>query len=515
MVALQQDDNAAVRSLWQCGLTLTLRVRHMSEIQKVLAVSIMHSESIRMQDRVLTDSFVAFAAKVSSIVRHSGLSGASLHAQIADDSLKHITYNGTKLNKSMMSVAQILDNSLNNEHKDVLDRISRCHGREAFHTAYNKLGAIVRACQKHATASHIELGECLSFVLEAILMTLDRKLVMSAKVFTIEAMDRQKDGSAGWLSITLTKMTVLRHMLSLTYDLNSVDKPAADQLIEKVFSKFRSPASLHKSFMVVESAGDVVDTGVSIVDDEFVENDDPLSEARVGLSKCGVKLLEFLHNMFEGGMDADFRALASQENPVAILLDPQVAEGGSAGRLAREVIRLMSSPGQVVLSTGDAPPVSLRSLARLKSDPDSDGAEVDRVREQRADVWGQAQQQRRKYVQVSVWQGKKKEGLASIFAKSRVSDFKGTAKESHRAFFFSADLAPEHPTEPWNFRIWTTPYTRQSSISSRCRRSPSTSCLFSMGAAVWRGARWKTCSINGLMSLSVGLSTTVCRRRDR
>ena len=202
--------------------------------------------------------------------------------------------------------------------------------------------------------------------------------------------------------------------------------------------------------MVVESAGDADDTGVSVVDDEFVENDDPLSEARVGLSKCGVKLLEFLHNMFEGGMDADFRALASQDNPVAILMDTQVAEGGSAGRLAREVIRLMSSLGQVVLSTGDAPPVSLRSLARLKSDPDSDGAEVDRVREQRADVWGQAQQQRRKYVQVSVWQGKKKEGLASIFAKSRVSDFKGTAKESHRAFFFSADLAPEHPTEPWN-----------------------------------------------------------------
>ena len=51
---------------------------------------------------------------------------------------------------------------------------------------------------------------------------------------------------------------------------------------------------------------------------------------------------------------------------------------------------------------------------------------------------------------MSVWQGKKKEGLASIVAKSRVSNFKGTAKESHLAFFFSADLAPEHPTEPWN-----------------------------------------------------------------
>ena len=155
------------------------------------------------------------------------------------------------------------------------------------------------------------------------------------------------------------------------------------------------------------------------------------------------------------------------------------------------------------------PPPSMRTLARRLSDPENSEAHTEQEQQTRQEVWSQAQAQRRKYVQVLPWLNKHKDSLAAAFNKSRVSDFRGVKKESHRGFFLSADLLGEHPAEPWRIPAPVDEKLMTTIFDSSMGR-PQSPLIFSSSSTAgtgWRGGSTRTSSRKGLTSTSVGCCT--------
>ena len=125
------------------------------------------------------------------------------------------------------------------------------------------------------------------------------------------------------------------------------------------------------------------------------------------------------------------------------------------GEHYRALKAAMASHRKVIAleSSAAPPPVTARELKKWNSEASEsgDGATRAELEQDRQECWRRAQAMRRKEATVAPWGfDSGSQGLARILNKpGAVKDWKGKAKESHRAFVFSADLAGEAAGEPW------------------------------------------------------------------
>ena len=192
-------------------------------------------------------------------------------------------------------------------------------GQEAFHAQYTKLSVVLRVCQKYAQAANLTTKQCVDFVLLAIMTLLDRKMLVGGHVFTLQSMDKQKDGSAGWLQLTLTKLQVLVHMHAVAAELHTSKLDLGKELAQ-VLAKFVNHQEFDKNFPMCDEEDTVVYPCGG--DDSVGEVAScPLEKAKAGLSKPATKMLDFLYNTFDGSFDADYRKLASHATPLMAMQD--------------------------------------------------------------------------------------------------------------------------------------------------------------------------------------------------
>ncbi len=216
---------------------------------------------------------------------------------------------------------------------------------------------------------------------------------------------------------------------------------------------FVSPESFHRAFPV-ESADEALPEG----------REDPFEVMTSGLPRGAVLLAQFCRHLHEGQFDEDIANIAHLARPLETLEQDDGA--GELGKAMREVLRALLRAEAVVAATPVAAPgPSLRSLLRQHSDPDEEARDKDAVMKERADVWKQAQTQRRKFVTLGLWKEKTLPSLHALFKKAGATyAFEGALNEQHRGFFYSADLVTEKGKQPWKQPSMVRPNLR----SGRC-----------------------------------------------
>ena len=68
--ALREKDDARVRLLWQCALTVSIKVRHLTGMKEIILYSLHESERTVALKRTQSDSFLTFAEKAKLIIAH-------------------------------------------------------------------------------------------------------------------------------------------------------------------------------------------------------------------------------------------------------------------------------------------------------------------------------------------------------------------------------------------------------------------------------------------------------------
>ena len=94
--ALAGKDFASVAALWQCGLTVTVLLRSPTCRAELVQHSLKYSESLRLQERCLTDNFLSFADKLAALVAPAKLQASCLGAFQRDSPGKFIGARATE-----------------------------------------------------------------------------------------------------------------------------------------------------------------------------------------------------------------------------------------------------------------------------------------------------------------------------------------------------------------------------------------------------------------------------------
>ena len=104
--ALRNDAATLVASLWQCGLTATLHLRQGLRISTTAEISCAQSEVHKASDKMLSDSFPAFALKALLIAPSGQEASRTKTLQEAG-----IRYNGAPVQKvcAACSLARLFD----------------------------------------------------------------------------------------------------------------------------------------------------------------------------------------------------------------------------------------------------------------------------------------------------------------------------------------------------------------------------------------------------------------------
>ena len=249
----------------------------------------------------------------------------------------------------------------------------------------------------------------------------------------------------------------LCYLAKVAADVKSFDEGLAVKLQNQVLVFFMSPLAFYEKFC--KGSGDEAEGFATAADaeDQPTTGDNvsssSLDEVKDGLSKGAQLLVDILFGLHVGTFDASLRELAckSDQEFAKALESAEETKNNQLAKDLREVIRLLITTVTSTVSadaSSTAPPLGLRQLARMRSNPedDKDGA----VAREREAVWKQAVTVRKRYATLSVPKVPGVDGLIGAFkACGAVQSFKGVLNESRRLFVMSADLVAETDERPW------------------------------------------------------------------
>ena len=116
------------------------------------------------------------------------------------------------MNATMYKMAKGVNDACNEAVRAEMERLEWKYGPELLTSSYNKVGRMVQTCHKVMQCCQgIELDEALIFLLQMMDYSVSTGKVRSAKFFTLDVLDKQKDGCQGWFGTTLNKMKFLRY----------------------------------------------------------------------------------------------------------------------------------------------------------------------------------------------------------------------------------------------------------------------------------------------------------------
>jgi hypothetical protein len=157
-----------------------------------------------------------------------------------------------------------------------------------------------------------------------------------------------------------------------------------------------------------------------------------MEELRSKLPKAGIMFAEALRKLYDNSYEDDIIALAKESDPHTKHCLDSLDDKYNLKRDLNDMMRAIHIAESVVgANAGTGPPkASLRELIRHNSAPeDREAAE-----KERADVWRQAQTQRKKLVTLGlVKDAKDKNSYTEVFRKATATrGFKGESNENHR-----------------------------------------------------------------------------------
>ena len=249
----------SVAALLQCGLTVTVQVRHSLTMEQLAIWSIQGAEVRRSQEQLLTDSFPAFALKCLKVLKNDMTASDAKATKLLGDA--GVTYRGSKVNRSMANaVLMFRPGTIDSHALELLRKIERDHGREAFCGGYVKIARLVQLCTEAAKATlEHSSTELITYVLGAIEFTL-RMEIWKVSDMTVTALDKTRDGTPGYVLLILARRQVLGHFELLMDDLraNDMAKSVVEDL-DALLQHTRNYGTYEHAFPASEG-GDSVET---------------------------------------------------------------------------------------------------------------------------------------------------------------------------------------------------------------------------------------------------------------
>jgi hypothetical protein len=262
--AIKSKDFPYLLRVWECGLTVSVRVRlaHATDPRLVLLDSWSFSEAVQVAQVAGSDSFVVFAAKLASFTKHEKSLAAG--GKVTQESVVNrlatqgVRYRGAMLNGMMFKMANSVHAGLTAECLERVQVLEWKYGPELLSTSYNKLGRLIQTCQKAAERMPAHKPDVLvRFVLDMMDFSVERRLVKNAKFFTMDACDKQKDGSQGWFGLTVNKCKVFLFLLGpFLENLRRSNEALCKVLESDVVPTFQDPGAVLLSYGKGEDSGE-------------------------------------------------------------------------------------------------------------------------------------------------------------------------------------------------------------------------------------------------------------------
>ncbi|CAE7794739.1 unnamed protein product [Symbiodinium sp. CCMP2592] len=326
---------------------------------------------------------------------------------------------------------------------------------------YTKLLRILKVVQ-NASAHHrasYDMVETANWVISACLVELLRGSV-EPSFFTVSALDPLH--KPGFVALLITRHRLINYLSCVV---SVLDDAASKTEMQAVLQHFLTPIAFNEKFPVRSSAAESGgSTGQDPSDDKqeevAEEGSSPLQDLQASLKHmCSKKLATLLHDCMDGAYDEGLVEVATNSKFEEVVTDPAQMEKSDKGdkkTLANLVVAVRGFQAMLEnaragtrnsCSDTSVPSLSLRTLARLSSDPELPSVQL----EERKEVWSKAQACRRKLCHVA-----QATTLAEIMAaverfKENVVKPRTSLKlnEAHMLVILSLDCVQEPTTTPW------------------------------------------------------------------
>ena len=436
--ALREERLADVAALWQCGLTVTLHLRATQSVAALAVLSVAQSEAHKSMEKMLSDSFPAFAMKVSEILKDTPEGGRL--KRLNDLGIK---FKGCSVNKSMLQAINLFPDRLDADCRQALRDIEHVAGRDALTGGYTKLQKIVAIAKVEAERGGEDCTALCLHILHSLRFVF-RYEQLKPKDFTSESIDKSRDGKPGLVQVFLARRAIMSLLSTLLQDLRRSDKSASIVLdLTKALSLVQDVPSYETHFHPKAS------TGSEPVPQRPAGTDDPdlLESAKKSCThKVSAQALDFGYDLMSGALDSKISSVLKEHVNLTVHQVSWLSVKGMDE--LRDLTRAMDLHKAVVqVEESGAPPASSRTLKRYASEGE-DKAELLR---ERAEVWHKGVTLRQKHCRVGFTRVAQKKDVQAWFEKCPIAfQFGGCAGSQHRLFIFSADLYRECRTASWS-----------------------------------------------------------------
>ena len=442
-----------VLALLQCALTVSVHVRCGLSRSKMATWSIHLSEASK-HGATQTDPLVVFAEKAwLALGKDAAISQAKRTILLKD---MEITFNNGTMNKVLVGAISDLNDpqKWNERCSDILTDIDRDFGRAVLSDGYAKVAKIIHLCNREALASSQSTVELVAYVL-GYLWTGFKAGTLKPKKLNMDVLDNNTTKGKerpGEILMALARREIVTNLISSWAE--DMKHLAGLKTLEK---DLRAAVAVFQDYITLfEAISDIEKGGEDAAD---AANADAGAEAPQGKQQTFEAFLETLETkpgkqaancMFDIMSGAEDDHIAAQITIGSPLASSQWVCADSKIQGLRELHRLLNAHKNTVSSEVAPPDMANRTLKRLHSDAlpeEQEDAMVD-LQKERSAVWRQAQDQRRKLVQVVYARGTQFQ--APVDAAAKRFDVTFTPGAAHRMFFFGADTNWEPEEKPWS-----------------------------------------------------------------
>ena len=191
-LALKEKNMNLIRRLWECGLTVSVRLRKadQNDPRCVILDSLNYSEACQAAQIASTDSFGVFTQKLQAFF----VAAKKENPRATQDAItkylakQGVRFKGAPMNATMFKMAKGLHDASDDIVRQEMEQLEWKYGPDLLSSSYNKVGRLVHHCQKVlCSAQGIELDEALAFVLRLMHFVVATEQVQrGARFFTMD-----------------------------------------------------------------------------------------------------------------------------------------------------------------------------------------------------------------------------------------------------------------------------------------------------------------------------------------
>jgi hypothetical protein len=442
--AVRSQHLSWIASLWQAGLTVTIHLRGVLDVRSLVQLSCVQSEVHKAAERMLSDSFPAFAMKALQIIGDTPDSG-----RLKSLNDLNIKYKNSQVNRSMLQAILLFEEKICCKGRAVLRDIERLAGRETLTAAYTKLLRLVMTAKTEADALGAPVAWATLEVLKAIRFELKFETI-EAKHLTAEALGTSQS-KPGYPSVYIARRVILDMLLQMIREMkeSGMAKSVVEEL-DSVATHFKTLDAYEETFYP-EKKGEALAATQGEGEEDTACPDPPGETDAVERLKSVCKhkvthqFLDFAYDVFAGVFDVAIENAIFKTTAASV----KWLEANGFDSL-RDLMRGVNVHRSVVSAGSEsAPPLAPRTLKPWGSNSEREDERNAEVLQRRAEVWQKAQALRKKHCGIGFTKGATKKDLQAFYERTPAFSFRGRPGEAHRVFLFSADLYRECRNASW------------------------------------------------------------------